>query len=407
MSNFILNDGYNLSKNFLKNGNRDKVKLGNKKFIDLSNCSGALLLGHNHRITRNAIKNYLKKNLTSSAYPNTSALEFSKIIKKLFPNFKKMVFCNTGSEAVIKSLRISRAINKKSKIVSVVGSWHGSVDQTLFTQNKKKEIESISSGLKINDRKNIIYIPYNDITKSKKILDKSKNKINCIIIEPVLAGLPLANVYSYLKFLENYCKKNNIIFILDEIITGFRSKNFSVQNQFKIKPDLTLIGKVSGGGLPIGIIGISGPALKKISKLKKKIFFGGTFSGNAFSTFIGGEVIKFIKKKNLISTIIKKSTKFQKQINSFLLKENIKVRVYRFDTILRIIFTENKVVDRLQRDFLETKKSNEIKNFKKYLFQKKILYPSNGIIFLSASTGSKNLNYVINNICYGLKKFFY
>ena len=90
MSNFILNDGYNLSKNFLKNGNRDKVKLGNKKFIDLSNCSGALLLGHNHRITRNAIKNYLKKNLTSSAYPNTSALEFSKIIKKLFPNFKKM-----------------------------------------------------------------------------------------------------------------------------------------------------------------------------------------------------------------------------------------------------------------------------------------------------------------------------
>ena len=89
------------------------------------------------------------------------------------------------------------------------------------------------------------------------------------------------------------------------------------------------------------------------------------------------------------------------------MKENIKVRVYRFDTILRIIFTENKVVDRLQRDFLETKKSNEIKNFKKYLFQKKILYPSNGIIFLSASTGSKNLNYVINNICYGLKKFFY
>ncbi len=297
MSNFILNDGYNLSKSFLKNGNKDIVKIGNKKFIDLSNCSGALLLGHNHSVTKKAIKNYLNKNFTSTSYPNTRALEFSEIIRKIFPNFKKIVLCNTGSEAVIKSLRISRAINKKKKIVSVVGSWHGSVDQTLFTQDIRKEVQPISSGLKINDKNNIIYIPYNDIKNSKKILDRNKKKINCLIIEPILGGLPLENVSSYLKFLENYCKKNDIIFILDEIITGFRSKNFSVQNQFNIRPNLTLIGKVSGGGLPIGVIGISGITLRKISKLKKKIFFGGTFSGNAFSTFVGSEVIKFIKKK--------------------------------------------------------------------------------------------------------------
>lgn len=406
MSNLILNEGYSLNKYYLHQGSKDSVRIGNKKFIDLSNCSGSLILGHNHSITKKAIRDYLKNNYTSTSYPNVNAVRFSKVIKRSFPNFKKIVFCTTGSEAVIKSLRICRAINKKKKIVSVVGSWHGSVNETLFSQNKKKMIMPISAGLKTSDAKNLIYIPYNDIKNSKKILDKNKDKINCLIIEPVLGGLPIENIKLYLKFLDNYCKKNNINFILDEIITGFRCKNLSIQNQFKLKPDLTLIGKVSGGGMPIGIIGISEKISSKIKSLKQRIFFGGTFSGNSLSTYIGYEVINFIKKNKIITALIKKSVFFQKEINAFLLREKLKAKVLRFDSILRIIFTNEKVGNRVQRDFLESKNINKIKKFRNFLFKKKILYPSNGIIFLSAATNKKNLNYIIKNINYGLKKYF-
>ena len=267
-------------------------------------------------------------------------------------------------------------------------------------------IMPISAGLKASDAKNLIYIPYNDIKNSKKILDKNKDKINCLIIEPVLGGLPIENIKLYLKFLENYCKKNNISFILDEIITGFRCKNLSIQNQFKLKPDLTLIGKVSGGGMPIGIIGISEKISSKIKSLKQRIFFGGTFSGNSLSTYIGYEVINFIKKNKIITALIKKSIFFQKEINQFLLREKLKAKVLRFDSILIIIFTNEKVGSRVQKDFLESKNINKIKKFKNFLLKKKILYPSNGIIFLSAATNRKSLNYIIKNINYGLKKYY-
>lgn len=406
MTNLILNEGYNLNKFYLHHGSKDKVIIGKKKFIDLSNCSGSLILGHNHQITKNAIKKYLEKSFTSTSFPNINAVRLSKIIKSYFPNFEKIVFCTTGSEAVIKSMRICRAINKKKKIVSVVGSWHGSVNETLFSQNKKKITTPMSAGLKDSDAKNLIYIPYNDIANSRKILDKYKNKINCIIIEPVLGGLPMENIKSYLKFLESYSKKNNINFILDEIITGFRCKNLSVQNQFKIKPDLTLIGKVSGGGMPIGIIGISKKTFLKIKNLKQKIFFGGTFSGNSLSTFVGYEVINFVKKNNIISNLIEKSLLFQKKVNQFLEKEKLKAKVLRFDSILRIVFTDKSVKNRTQRDFLESKNINQIKKFRNFLSKKNILYPSNGIIFLSAATSMESLNYIIKNVNYGLKKYF-
>ena len=132
MSNIILNEGYNLTKNYLSSGKEDKILVGKNRLIDLSNCSGSLILGHNHIVIKKAIKKYLSKNFTTTSFPNIHALKFSKVIKSHFPNFKKIVFCNTGSEAVIKSLRISMSINKKSYIATVVVSWHGSVIEYLF-----------------------------------------------------------------------------------------------------------------------------------------------------------------------------------------------------------------------------------------------------------------------------------
>ena len=405
MPNLILNEGYQKTKTFFEEGYKDIIKHQGKPYIDLSNCAGSLMLGHNSKVYKKILKKYLKINGSSFAHPNNHAVDYSKTIKKLFPSFEKIIFCNSGTEAVTKALRISRTLNKKEYIVSVVGSWHGSVDKLLFHPGNKLRPEFLSEGISNSDKKKIIFIPYNDIEASKKILNKNKNKINSIIIEPVQACLPLNNTKRYLKFLENFCNKNNSTLIFDEMVTGVRSDKNSVQQNYKIKPDITTIGKIIGGGMPIGVIGIS----KKVHKLikDKKIFYGGTFSGNSLSSFVGNETLKYlIKNKTIIKKVNDKSKYFQNTLNKFIYNNKMDLKIYRYSSILRIVFTNNKINNRTQRDFFENKISNKIVNFKKLLFHKNIYYPSNGIIFFSDATNYKNIDYVIKNIKEGFTKYF-
>ena len=407
MSNIILNEGYKDYKILFERGENDKIFFKNKAYIDLSNCAGSLILGHNSNIFKKILKLYLKKKISIFAHPNTHAINFSKNIKKNFPSFSRIIFCNSGAEAVLKSLRISKSLNKKKLTVNVTGSWHGSVDQLLFYPNKYLKPQKLSDGLSLDDKKKLIYIPYNDIEKSSKILNKFKNDINCIIIEPIQACLPLGNTKNYLKFLENFCNKNNITLIFDELITGIRIRPGSIQKKYNINADITAIGKILGGGLPIGVIGISEKINKIIKKKNIKVFFGGTFSGNSLTSFVGNETLKFLfKNKRLFSNLNKKCFYFQKSLNQFIIKERIKAKVYRFDSILRIVFSKNEIKNRIQRDFFEKKNIPNIAKFRQYLLENNIYYPSNGVIFLSNSTSYKSINYVLKYIKFGLKNFF-
>jgi len=407
MTNIILNEDYKDCKILFEKGEGDKIFFKKKAYIDLSNCAGSLILGHNSNIFKKSLKSYLNKKISNFAHPNIHAINFSKNIKKYFPNFSRIIFCNSGAEAVMKSLRLSRSINKKNLIVNVTGSWHGSVDKLLFYPNRQLKPQKLSDGLSLDDKKKLIYIPYNDIKKSDEILNKFKKDINCIIIEPIQACLPLDNVEKYLHFLERFCKKNNSTLIFDEIITGIRIRPGSVQKKYNINADITTIGKVLGGGLPIGAIGISEKVNKIIKKKNIKVFFGGTFSGNSLSSFVGNKTLKFLlKKKALFSSLNKKSLYFQKNLNQFITKEGIEAKVYRFDSILRIVFSKKIIKNRIQRDFFEKKNISNIIKLRQYLLDNRIHYPASGIIFLSNSTSYKSINYVLNHIKIGLKRIF-
>lgn len=406
--NIILNEGYKNPKLIFDKGVGNKIVIKNKSLYDLSYSSGVIFLGHNHFIFKNSLKECINKKISIFSNPNIYAYKLAKTIKNFFPYFNKVIFCSTGSESVIKALRISRAVSKKDIVVCAVGSWHGSVDQTLFFPKKNLSPVPISSGLKEVDKKNILFIPYNDINESKKILNKFKNNISCVLIEPVTASLPNKSVQFYLKFLESYCKKEKIILIFDEIVSAFRSKKGSVQMQFGIKPDITLIGKILGGGFPVGAIGLSKKIFKKINKLKIPIFFGGTFSANTFSMLVGNNVINYIKNNvKLINKLINNCEIFESKVNEFILKNNIDAKIYRFDSILRIVFSRNKIQNRIQRDFLEKKYSKKKDKFVNFLLKNNIYYPKNGIILLSlANNNLKDINYIVNVICVGLKKYF-
>ena len=405
MKNLILNEGYEKSIGLITKGFGAKIKLNNKNYFDLSNCAGSIILGHNNIVFKKALSNISKKEISNFAFPNIYAKRLAELVVKKIPQINKVIFCNSGSEAIYKSIRISKAANKKKKIVSATGDWHGSVDQLLYSPSKKLEPKKMSEGLSEYDKKNLIFIPYNDILSSKKILEKHKKNINCIIIEPVQGCLPQKNVFQYLKFLENFSKKNNIVLIFDEMITGFRLKEYSIQNKYKIKPDITTLGKIAGGGLPIGIIGIN----NKIQSLiqKKKIFYGGTFSGNSISTYIGYNILKkIINNKDIIRNINKKSKFFQDELNYFFEKKNFDAQVFRHESILRIVYSKKKIINRSSRDFFEKAKLKKVNKLRNYLFDNKILYPSSGIIFISYVLNKRSLDYIINKFKSGFNKFF-
>ena len=405
MQNNILNENFQRGDFSSEKGKGLFIFKKNKKIFDLAQSSGVYLFGHNHSSYQNSLKSLLKKKISITTKPNIYANKLFKIIKFFFPNFEKIIFCTTGSETVSKSLRIARSIKPNKKLlVSVSGSWHGSTDQTLFYQNKKKAVP-ISAGLDPFLQKKIIFITSRDIDGSKKILKKYKNNIYALIIEPVMCSLPNHEMEHYLKFLEAFCKKNKITLIFDEIVTGFRSDQKSVQNLYKIKPDITLIGKVLGGGFPISAIGIS----KKVSlKLKKKpkIYFGGTFSANSISTYIAYKNLLFIKKN--IRSIFKLTEKcqfFQKKVNKFLVENKINSKIYRYSNILRIVFSDKNIKNRIKRDFFEKKIEKNKKNFLQFLKRKNINYPSNGIIFFPTIITKSQLNYLAKITSQGLKKY--
>ncbi len=408
MSKNILNEGYNNNTELFNSGKGSYIFIGSKAYIDLSMCAGSLLLGHNHNIFKNSIKKLGKKNISNLAAPNINAEKFSINIKRIVKNSHKIIFCNSGTEAIIKSLRISRAINKKKKIVLVSGGWHGSVDQLLFKSNKKLQPIDLSSGLKTEEKKNLIFIPYKDILKSKQILKKNKKKINSVVIEPIQGSLPNSDVNEYLQFLKLYCKKNNINLIFDEMITGLRSDLSTIQELYNIDADISIFGKCFGAGLPLGFISINKKTYKKINKLKNKIFFGGTFSGNSITSFIGNSVLNYIIKndKKIFKKLDYISKFFELEMNKFFEKNNLDLKVYRFKSMLRLVYTKKNIKDRVGRDFLEMRKNFSISGFKRYIKNQGIYLPSSGIIFFSYAHSKKQVDYIIDKFKLGSLKFF-
>ena len=408
MKDFIINEGYQSNKSLFGGGVGSKIILNNQSFLDLSCCSGALLLGHNSKIFKKSIKEVMKKNISPLSTPNQFAKNYVNLLKKIIPHKDKFIFCNSGTEAVIKALRISFAVSKKNVVLSATGSWHGSVDNLLFSPGKKLKPIPISDGLLDTHKKNLKFIPYNDIKKSKEIITKYKKKASCIIVEPIQGSLPTEEAKEYLKFLRVISKKYKILLIFDEIITGLRTDASTLQKYFDIKPDISTFGKCFGGGLPIGIIGVSKMFFNKMKNKEKKIFFGGTFSANSITTYVGMKTTDYIlkNKRKIFSKLEKNSKFFQDQMNQFFDKEKIQAKIYRFKSLLRIVYTDKKVLNRSQRDFLENNKLSRVALIRNFLHKKRIYYPGNGLIFFSNQISTPEIRYLIKSLKLAFKQYY-
>ena len=191
------------------------------------------------------------------------------------------------------------------------------------------------------------------------------------------------------------------------MITGIRTNMSSAQNLFNIKTDISTFGKAFANGMPIGFIAVSKTIEKKIRNKNASIYFGGTFSGNSMITYFAREYLIYLKKnkKKVFEYLEKISKNFENEINSFCIKNKIDTRVYRYFSMIRLVYSSKELQDRPSRDFFERKNEKRIKKFKSFIIKNGIYYPKNGILFFSFSTTKQNYNYVVKKFKEGLKRF--
>tara|TARA_B100000029_G_scaffold173290_1_gene169788 strand:- start:173 stop:1486 length:1314 start_codon:yes stop_codon:yes gene_type:complete len=290
------------------------------KYVDYWMGHWSLILGHTQKNIQRKAANQLKKGWMHGT-SNENAISLSEKISKTVPVAEKIRYASTGTEATMYSVRLARAVTGKKIIAKIDGGWHGYTTDLLKTVNWPFDV-SESQGL--TDEEHIISLPLNKLEESLKVLNSVKKNLAGILIEPVLGGggaIPATP--EYLRGLQEMVKANNALFMLDEIVTGFRFRYGCLYPTMKLDPDIVTLGKIVGGGFPIGVIcgknEIMEHANTSINSKKSRTYIGGgTFSANPLSMIAGDTTLEILKNKN--RTLYKKLDNLGKDATKMLRK---------------------------------------------------------------------------------------
>ncbi|AGK60582.1 glutamate-1-semialdehyde 2,1-aminomutase [Archaeoglobus sulfaticallidus PM70-1] len=283
------------------------VDVDGNEYIDCCMAYGPLILGHAHPVVREAIERQLEKGWLYGT-PVELEIEYGKLIKKLYPSIEMLRFVNSGSEATMSAIRLARGFTGKKKIVKVEGSFHGAHDAVLVKAGSGATTHGVpnSAGVPEEFVANTLQVPYNDAEALADLLEKNED-VACLILEPIMGNSSLIlPEEDYLKEVRKITAENDVLLIFDEIITGFRVSIGGAQELYGIKPDITTLGKIAGGGLPCGIFGGRKEIMESISPVGP-VYQAGTFSGNPLTLTAGYATVRFLME-NEVYNYLKKLT---------------------------------------------------------------------------------------------------
>lgn len=285
---------------------KNLVDVDSNKYTDYWMGHWSLILGHGQKNVKDALKKQIEKSWMYGTV-NEQSILLSELISKAVPAAEKIRYVTSGTEATMYAVRLARSVTGKKIIAKIDGGWHGYTSDLLKSVNWPFT-ESESSGV-VNEEK-IVSMPYNNLEASLSILKKHSSDLAGVIIEPVLGGggcIPAES--DYLKGIQEFCKKNNSLFILDEIVTGFRFRYGCIYPTMKLDPDIVTLGKIVGGGMAIGVMCGKKEIMEYADTTGKKksersYVGGGTFSANPTSMTAGFATLSILKnKKSIYSTI--------------------------------------------------------------------------------------------------------
>lgn len=274
------------------------VDVDSNRYTDYWMGHWSLILGHAPIPVKNALKKQLESGWMHGTV-NEATIQLSEIIQKTIPIAEKIRYVSSGTEAAMYAVRLARSFTGRKIVAKIDGGWHGYTSELLKTVNWPFDV-SESSGL-VNEE-HIVSLPYNDLEGSLEILRKIKDDLACTIIEPVLGGGGcIPGESNYLKGIEEFVHENGSLSILDEIVTGFRFRFGCLYQEIKLDPDIVILGKIVGGGLPIGVMCGRKDIMEmsntsNLTKAKRSYIGGGTFSANPATMSTGFATLDFIRK---------------------------------------------------------------------------------------------------------------
>lgn len=330
---------------FIKKGKGSKIySVDGEEFVDLVLSWGPLILGHAHPEVIEAAKNAIDLGSSFGA-PCEAEVILAEMICEAIPSIENVRMVNSGTEATMSAIRLARGYSKRKKILKFNGCYHGHVDHLLAKAGSGVVTFSIpgTPGVPEDIVKNTLIAEYNDLDEVKRLFKQHGEDIACVIVEPIAGNMGLIPPEdNFLKELRKITQEYGSLLIFDEVITGFRFTYGGVQNIFKIKPDLTCLGKIIGGGFPVGAFGGPREIMEHLAP-EGDVYQAGTLSGNPVAMAAGIATLEVLKKSNYYE-LESYTKKLVDSIESSFNKISIPTTINHIGSAFTIFFTEKERV---------------------------------------------------------------
>ena len=319
--------------------------IDNNEYIDYVLSWGPMILGHANPEVVASLQEAIPRG-TSYGAPTLLETELAKKIQAFMPSMEMVRLVNSGTEATMSALRVARGYTGRDRIVKFVGCYHGHSDSLLVKAGSGLATFGVpdSPGVPKGVAENTITLPYNDIDAVKQLFDELGDTIACIIVEPVAGNMGcVPPVEGFLETLRDVTKVHGALLIFDEVMCGFRASSGGAQKLYNIKPDLTCLGKIVGGGMPLAVFGGSSKIMSEVAP-SGPIYQAGTLSGNPVAVTAGLATLSMLQRDPTIFKQVEDSTKaLCNGLEELAKKYNVPAVVQRVGSMFTLFFTDKPV----------------------------------------------------------------
>ncbi len=315
-------------------------------YIDYVGSWGPLILGHAHPEVVEAIKNAAELG-TSFGIPTTLEVELAQMITKLVPSMKMVRMVNSGTEATMSAIRLARGYTGRSKIIKFDGCYHGHADTLLVKAGSGAATLGIpgSAGVPADFVQHTLSLRFNDLDQVAAVMQAQGKDVAAIILEPVAGNMGVVPPKpGFLEGLRHWCNETGTLLIFDEVMTGFRLALGGAQELYGVQPDLTCLGKVIGGGLPVGAYGGRRDIMSQVAPLGE-VYQAGTLSGNPLAVTAGLTTLRLLNKPGVYDELEERSSYLFNEMSRLAAKHKVVSTMNRVGSMGCLFFTERTVVD--------------------------------------------------------------
>ena len=318
------------------------VDADGKSYIDFVGSWGPLILGHAHPEIVAAVNAVVAEG-TSFGAPTEIEVKMAQLVTEIVPSVEMVRMVNSGTEATMSAIRLARGHTGRNKIVKFEGCWHGHADSFLIQAGSSALTMGAPSspGVTPGTAADSITVPFNDLEAVEKAVVENRDAIAAVIVEPVAGNMGvIPPAPDFLQGLRDVTAEMGIVLIFDEVITGFRVSPGGAQELYGVTPDLTTLGKIIGGGLPVGAFGGKREIMSDISPLGKMVSQAGTLSGNPLAMTAGYETLKRLQVPGVYDALEAKAQALETGILENLKALGLKYQANRVGSIMTLFFTE-------------------------------------------------------------------